>query len=135
MYCHNCGKEIDDKAVVCIHCGVAVGEKNGAEAVAENRAPEKQESRNTVAMVGFVLSLVSAFFCVIMLFSAVAVWILSLLLGVAGIACSAVGMKAAKRNNGKYRGLAIAGLAVSIVSVSIIILLFILGLTILSALL
>jgi len=24
MYCQNCGKEIDDKAVVCIHCGVAV---------------------------------------------------------------------------------------------------------------
>lgn len=23
MYCSNCGKEIDDKAVVCIHCGVA----------------------------------------------------------------------------------------------------------------
>ena len=24
MYCKNCGKEIDDKAVVCIHCGCAV---------------------------------------------------------------------------------------------------------------
>lgn len=23
MYCHNCGKEIDDKAVICTHCGVA----------------------------------------------------------------------------------------------------------------
>jgi len=23
MFCQNCGKEIDDKAVVCIHCGVA----------------------------------------------------------------------------------------------------------------
>lgn len=22
MFCYNCGKEIDDKAVVCIHCGV-----------------------------------------------------------------------------------------------------------------
>ena len=21
MYCNNCGKEIDDKAFVCIHCG------------------------------------------------------------------------------------------------------------------
>ena len=25
MYCKNCGKEIDDLAAVCIHCGVAVG--------------------------------------------------------------------------------------------------------------
>lgn len=23
MYCRNCGQQIDDKAVVCIHCGVA----------------------------------------------------------------------------------------------------------------
>lgn len=23
MFCKNCGKEIDDKAVVCIHCGCA----------------------------------------------------------------------------------------------------------------
>lgn len=25
MYCKNCGKQIDDKAVVCVHCGVATG--------------------------------------------------------------------------------------------------------------
>lgn len=23
MYCKNCGKEIDDNAAICIHCGVA----------------------------------------------------------------------------------------------------------------
>lgn len=27
MYCKNCGKEIDDKAAVCIHCGVATHEQ------------------------------------------------------------------------------------------------------------
>lgn len=25
MFCGNCGKEIDDKAVVCVHCGCATG--------------------------------------------------------------------------------------------------------------
>ncbi|MCM1577438.1 MAG: zinc ribbon domain-containing protein [Ruminococcus sp.] len=25
MYCRNCGKEIHDEAVVCVHCGVATG--------------------------------------------------------------------------------------------------------------
>ncbi len=25
MFCKNCGKEIDDKACVCPHCGVGVG--------------------------------------------------------------------------------------------------------------
>ncbi|MBQ8848071.1 MAG: TM2 domain-containing protein [Candidatus Gastranaerophilales bacterium] len=28
MFCKNCGKEIDDKAVVCIHCGCATGGTN-----------------------------------------------------------------------------------------------------------
>lgn len=26
MFCKNCGKEIDDKAVICVHCGVATDE-------------------------------------------------------------------------------------------------------------
>jgi hypothetical protein len=25
MYCANCGKQIDDRAVICVHCGVATG--------------------------------------------------------------------------------------------------------------
>ena len=25
MFCKNCGKEIDEKAVICPHCGVATG--------------------------------------------------------------------------------------------------------------
>ena len=25
MFCKNCGKEIDDKAVICIYCGCATG--------------------------------------------------------------------------------------------------------------
>lgn len=28
MYCRNCGKEVDDKAVVCINCGVAPSNSN-----------------------------------------------------------------------------------------------------------
>ena len=26
MYCYNCGKDIDDKAVICVNCGVMVSE-------------------------------------------------------------------------------------------------------------
>ena len=25
MFCKNCGKEVDDKALICIHCGCATG--------------------------------------------------------------------------------------------------------------
>ena len=28
MYCKNCGKEIDNNAAVCIHCGVATDAEN-----------------------------------------------------------------------------------------------------------
>ncbi len=27
MYCKNCGKEVDDKAVICPHCGCQTGNK------------------------------------------------------------------------------------------------------------
>ena len=27
MYCKNCGKEVSDNAVVCIHCGCAIDKK------------------------------------------------------------------------------------------------------------
>ena len=43
MFCKNCGKEIDDKAAVCVHCGVAV-------------TNETSSRTNTLAIVGFVLS-------------------------------------------------------------------------------
>lgn len=46
MYCKNCGKEIDDKAVICPCCGVQV-----AEVPKENRT-------NTLALIGFILAFV-----------------------------------------------------------------------------
>ena len=46
MYCKNCGKEIDDNAYVCIHCGALVN---------ENKAT-KNGKLNIFALVGFILS-------------------------------------------------------------------------------
>ncbi len=43
MYCKNCGSNIDDNAVVCPKCGVAVGN-------------QKQGKYNVLSIVGFVLS-------------------------------------------------------------------------------
>ena len=28
MFCQNCGKEIDDNAVICVHCGCEVKQGN-----------------------------------------------------------------------------------------------------------
>lgn len=38
MFCQKCGKEVNDEAVVCIHCGCAIG--NSRKAVANGGADE-----------------------------------------------------------------------------------------------
>ena len=46
-YCKHCGKEIDDRAVVCPNCGVQVG----TVAPAENKT-------NVLAIVGFIFAFI-----------------------------------------------------------------------------
>ena len=50
LYCKNCGKELDDKAYICVHCGVKVKEEKDDET--------NKEKFNVFALVG----LISAFF-------------------------------------------------------------------------
>ena len=45
MFCPNCGKVIDDKAVICPYCGVATGKNQVSES-----------SSNTLSIVGFIFS-------------------------------------------------------------------------------
>ena len=40
MFCHNCGKEVNDDAVVCIHCGCALNSKPSP-AVSVAETPKK----------------------------------------------------------------------------------------------
>lgn len=41
MYCSNCGKEIHDNAVICIHCGCAVNKpKANVDVVDPNKSPK-----------------------------------------------------------------------------------------------
>lgn len=49
MYCHNCGKEIDDRAVICVHCHTQVRDIPGTEPVMNEK-------------LGCILSLVCFFF-------------------------------------------------------------------------
>lgn len=51
MFCSHCGKEIDDKAVVCIHCGCAV-KGNGTVPAAND------ESSLGYGILGFFLPLI-----------------------------------------------------------------------------
>lgn len=94
MFCKNCGKEIDDRATVCVHCGVPV-------------TVEEVEKRkvNGLAIAGFVVALVSLwlgiYFCIA---------------SIVGLVLSIVGMATSKKYN-SCNGLAIAGLVISILSV------------------
>ena len=45
MFCKHCGKEIDDKAIVCPYCGVQVA-----------KLPSQESRTNTLAIIGFIFS-------------------------------------------------------------------------------
>ena len=92
MYCKNCGNEINDHAVVCIHCGCAVEQPEA------QRAREPQKT-NVLGIIGFVLAF---------------------LVPLAGLICSAIGYKRADRDyNGSCKGLALAGTIISAITLAI----------------
>ncbi len=93
-YCSKCGKEINENAVVCIHCGCAVSEIN-----------EGTKNFNVFGLVGFVISIVSFFLTLYCVTS------------ILGIIFSSIGLKKANDPIApKGKGFAIAGLIVSIIS-------------------
>ena len=98
-FCTQCGKELNDQAVVCVNCGCAV--ENKAAAPAAN-APAKKY--NGLAIAGFVVSLVS--------------WFLAFygVVAIIGVVLSALGMKQCNTGATKGKGLAVAGLVLGIIS-------------------
>jgi len=89
MFCKNCGKEIDDSAVVCPNCGVAT------ENMAKNSTPAAPAQKNTMALVGFILALLG--------FNLIA------------LILSIIGLTNTKKPeyNGDGKGFAIAGIIIS----------------------
>lgn len=119
MYCKNCGKQIDDKAVICPHCGVATDE------YALNAQPAVQTTKtNGFAIAGFVLSLIG----------------ISLgyytfdLVPLLGLIFSIIGLVKSK-TYGSGKGLSIAGLVISIVMfvIWLILIILIIGLSMFGA--
>lgn len=60
MFCSNCGKEIDDKAVICIHCGCQVN--NPTKATAKN---EQNGCLSGCLVIILVLGVIGVFFLLI----------------------------------------------------------------------
>ena len=95
MFCKNCGKDIDDNAVVCPHCGVATK---------STEVQPQASGSNGLAIAGFVLSLLG--------FNLIA------------LILSIVGLNKAKKLGGTGKGFAIAGIIISAVSMVIFIIVF-----------
>jgi hypothetical protein len=98
MFCKNCGKEINDNAVVCPNCGVAT------EKMAANNPVPAQ--KNSMAIAGFVLALLG--------FN-----VISLILSIVGLSYS---KKPEYAGDGK--GFAIAGIVLSCVYIGFFIILY-----------
>lgn len=115
MFCKNCGKEIDDRAVICVNCGLPTDNFY-------NKAPAQESNvkYNAFAICGFTLSLVGIFFNVM------AWWFLPLLLlimgtviSILGLIFSILGFQQCNARKERCRGLAISGIAVSAASLAL----------------
>ena len=91
MFCKNCGKEIEDKATVCVHCGVPTANAQPQQVVVTGGQTN-----------GF----------------AIAVFILSFFGGILGLIFSIVGLQKSKlpEYNGNGKTLAIVGIVFSCIA-------------------
>lgn len=105
MYCEKCGKEIDDNAVICVNCGAPTKNFAGAQSDAQ---PERKT--NLCGIFGFCLSIIAP---LSVIFHSLALYII---LTLAGLVLSIVGLALSKNNNGG-RGLSLAGFIISLVAV------------------
>lgn len=104
MYCRNCGSEVNENAVVCVHCGALVDENK----LSAQTAPKG--NGNAVGLVGFILS----FFPYTV---------------IAGFICSIIGYIRAKNGNLKYKNLSLAGIIISSVFIGLAFIGLIIGLS------
>lgn len=93
MFCKNCGKELDDRAVICHNCGIQVGE-----------VKYHKDNNDTfiLAIIGFVLSFI---------------------VSIAGLICSIIAYKKCRDEGANGKGLAIAGIAISSVLIALAVIL------------
>lgn len=109
MFCKNCGKEIDDSAMVCPNCGVATENMAASQAAPAESVENAPKKVNICGIIGFILSLV----CVGMTFVHIIAWLLSF---AAGLALSITGLVMSKKL-GTGKGLSIAGIVITACSI------------------
>ena len=90
MFCKYCGNEINEKAIVCPHCGVAVN---------NTVCPSCEQKTNVLAIVGLIM----AFF-----------------MPIAGLVCSIIGYKKEREYTDNSKPMALAGIIISSIIMGII---------------
>lgn len=109
MYCKNCGKQIADQALFCVHCGCTTDAPSAYNAPV---VPEK--TTNHYAIAGFVMTMIGLFF------GSGTYEVIPVL----GLIFSIVGLVKSK-SCGSGRGLSIAGIVISLLSIILCIVLII----------
>lgn len=56
MYCSNCGNKVDEKAYICVNCGIIL--KND-----EKKIVQKKENSNGIGIASMIIGILSLFFC------------------------------------------------------------------------
>lgn len=101
MKCKNCGTEIDDSATVCPDCGAPASVTDEPESA--TAAPVAVKKVNVFGIIGFIVSILSAYFSIYYCIASVVGLIFSLI--------GVIRWKKCKTN-----GLAVAGLVISILT-------------------
>ena len=114
MLCKNCGKEIDDKAVICINCGCAVDQQ--FEKI-QKRVPNEADKVSVLSILGFCLALVGW-----------AVYGVGIFLEIAALVMSIIGVVNANKTGKKLKGLGVAGIIISSILIGLILILWMVGL-------
>lgn len=104
MYCINCGKELEDKSLICPNCGTNLNQYYYNSA--QQATNKTNNETNALAIVGFVLSFFFA---------------------VAGLICSIIGYKEAPKYREGYKGFALAGIIISVIELVMTVVLVIFG--------
>ena len=100
MFCKVCGKEVNDKAIICPACGCKISESEEILATATT-ADKGKKKINVCCLVGFILALASFFLA---LYGIVAI---------AGLVLSIIGLVQCSKGNYSLKGLGIAGVIVA----------------------
>lgn len=116
MYCRNCGKEIDDEAVICVHCGIATNYQQPIVAQPIVEPPKKKV--NVIGIVGFCISIVALGLHNILFFSSsVGLMLYLFFASIISLILCIIGVTQMKKS--RLNGFAIAGLVLSIIPLAI----------------